>query len=666
MTAIRITNFGGVIPERAPRLLPDNGAQTAANTKLASGELRPLRKAKKVYAPTSAAAVTSIFKVDESTWFVWPQADVLCTRNYFGTEERYCYTGDGVPKITTKVLGTPVAATGVPAAARALGIPSPLAKPAVAVSGGVAPTTSRFYCYTFYSDWNEEGPQSPVSDLITGNTNGTWAITGMDDAPPNSGSITGATYSSGSVEVTTSASHYLRVGDSVGITGVVGMTDLNGTRTVTAVTATNKYKVALTTAQTYTSGGTWTRTAPWGTCTKRIYRTAGSTGAWQLVATGVTGTSYNDTLSDSAIPGDELLSATWQPPPVGLKGLVSLPDGSLAGFVGNIVHFSEPFQPHAWPAAYQRKTVVAIVGIGATEDGSVVAATEGMPHVITGFDPASRISQRLEKPYPCLSARSVCGVGDGVVYATRGGLMHVGAGGPQMLTGNLFSDEDWYALDPTTMRCEFARGFLYLFSAAAPAQVFILSLNGAAPAPMVTAPLVPDASHVDLKSGKLYYAFAKKVYEFDPDDGVPLVQNWWSKEFVVNNPINLGAAKVVFSEEYTEQAQAAFAAEKAALIAENTAIMAGGLSRGAINRGYINRVEINGDVMAVPSEDTAVLTLQLYAGGKLRCSREIARSGEIVRLPAGYKSDVFSVRVVANTHVRAIEIADTPLGLKQS
>ena len=72
----RITNFGGLIPRTAPRLLPDNGAQAAANVSLLPGELRPMRKSKKVYEPALAQAVQSIFRIDDDEWFVWPTANV--------------------------------------------------------------------------------------------------------------------------------------------------------------------------------------------------------------------------------------------------------------------------------------------------------------------------------------------------------------------------------------------------------------------------------------------------------------------------------------------------------------------------------------------------------------------------------------------------------------
>ena len=49
MTSIRIENFAGIAPRYSPRLLPKNGAQTAANAKLLSGELRGLHEAQLLY-----------------------------------------------------------------------------------------------------------------------------------------------------------------------------------------------------------------------------------------------------------------------------------------------------------------------------------------------------------------------------------------------------------------------------------------------------------------------------------------------------------------------------------------------------------------------------------------------------------------------------------------
>jgi hypothetical protein len=70
------------------------------------------------------------------------------------------------------------------------------------------------------------------------------------------GDINAASYDSdtGVVTVTTDQDHGFVVGDTVTITGVTGMTDLNTSHAITAVTR-NTFGVTLTTSQTYSSGG---------------------------------------------------------------------------------------------------------------------------------------------------------------------------------------------------------------------------------------------------------------------------------------------------------------------------------------------------------------------------------------------------------------------------
>src|SRR5574343_1834421 len=67
--------------------------------------------------------------------------------------------------------------------------------------------------------------------------------------------ISNATHSGGFVTITTSANHSLVAGDAIYIYGVVGMTSLNAIWEVYDTPAANTFRVVLTTAQSYTSGG---------------------------------------------------------------------------------------------------------------------------------------------------------------------------------------------------------------------------------------------------------------------------------------------------------------------------------------------------------------------------------------------------------------------------
>jgi hypothetical protein len=79
----------------------------------------------------------------------------------------------------------------------------------------------------------------PLSRTITG------AVAVDPDATPSTGD---------EYVAVTCAGHTFNTGDSVTISGVVGMTSLNGTWSVT-VTSADVFRVSLVTAQTYTSGG---------------------------------------------------------------------------------------------------------------------------------------------------------------------------------------------------------------------------------------------------------------------------------------------------------------------------------------------------------------------------------------------------------------------------
>jgi hypothetical protein len=571
---------------------------------------------------------------------------------------RYVYTGDGIPKVTTLALGLPVSPQGTPAAARTLGIPAPKTAPGLSHSGGTGAAVTRFYCYTFVSDWEEESAPSPVSAQITGKVDGTWSITNMDATPPNSAAITGATHAAGVVTITMSGNNFLRAGDPVTIASVVGMTDLNGVWTVLGTPANNQFTVSLTTAQTYTSGGTWTRINAWGACTKRIYRTDGTKADFQLVAEGITAATYSDTTLSVNIPGDSLISQTWVPPPTNMTGLVGMSNGIMAGFYDNMVCLSEPYQPHAWPEDYRFKMADAVIGLAAF-DTNLVVATKGVPVVLSGYEPAQMSVTRHVKPFPCLSRASVVSVGDAVAYATKNGMVRVNLAGVDVFTGPLFAPVDWNNLQPSSLRCVFDGGRLFICSAPAK-QIYILNIqDGGA---MSIAYQGVDVAYVDQWTGFFYFASGGDIYEFDSFTGIPLMQDWWSKEYLLSTPVNLGAAIVEYDEDYSASAQVSLNAYRASIIAANQAAMATVGGSGGIGRTVINGMVVNGsDLLDVPDPELR-LTFSLYAGGELKFTREIT-SQDCFRLPAGYKSDSFSVRIQSNTQIRSVSLADTPRGL---
>lgn len=102
-----------------------------------------------------------------------------------------------------------------------------------------------------------EGNSDPTLATLTPSTDGfalQWQPSGI---ATNTVSVTGVTHSGNTVTVTTSATHFISAGETVIISGVAGITNVNGTWTcVSAPTATTfTFTATSTPTGTYTSGG---------------------------------------------------------------------------------------------------------------------------------------------------------------------------------------------------------------------------------------------------------------------------------------------------------------------------------------------------------------------------------------------------------------------------
>lgn len=334
MTILRWKEFSGIAPRIAPRLLPPGMAQEAYNVKPWSGELRAFKAPRKVAGLEKSGTIKGIYLMAGQYWLSWNYAVNVAKAPIPDDDTgRVYFTGeDQEPRVTNVALAT-TGGSDYPEGWYALGIHEPLAAPTVGSTGGSGAAESRSYVYTFVTQWGEESAPSPAGSH-TGKVDDTsWSLTNLAAAPLNTGSIVGATYSSGWVTVETSAAHWLKDHHPLAIAGVTGMTDLNGRHRVLVVDATH-FKVPLTTAQSYSSGGTWTREAAYNTTglRQRIYRTFG--GKFRYVGEQAASTSYSDTVANTAL-GEILETEDWDMPPGNLEGLIALPNGVMVGYVGN-------------------------------------------------------------------------------------------------------------------------------------------------------------------------------------------------------------------------------------------------------------------------------------------------------------------------------------------
>lgn len=654
MAAIRMTAFGGMQPRTSPRLLPDLGAQHAENVKMQSGDLVPLNQMRIVYTPSKPLPPKTIYRArngQSAGWLTWPvDVDVVRAPLPADVESRYYWTGDGEPRMAEHTEAISGGSDDYPHAFFAQGVPRPQDKPAVAPSGGTGTTVTRFYAVTFFSEKAEESGLSPISDSTTGKVDGTWALTNLAAFPVNSGTGT-ASHSGGVTTFTNTGAHWLRKGDPVTLLG-------NQVK-VSEVVSPTVYKVL----GNYSAATGWARVANWNTTgmKRRLYRTTGTLGSWQMVHDDV-GTNYNDTLTDSQILGDELISEDWDPPPAELRIIGVHASGALVGFVGNRLMFSEPLQPHAFPAKYSLSTDYPIVG-GAVFGSSIAVGTEGNPVVFDGVEPGSITPNKIEGLYPCVSKRSCVSVSDGMIYASNHGLIYVGAAGVRVYTEAFYTRDEWLPLNPSSMICEYTNGRLYCSYETAIGESELLVFE---PGLLTLAAVRASDLYADQSTGALYIGTDEGVFLFDPEEqSYPMPASWRSREIVFPQPVNLGAAKIDFKVAIDPAVLTQLIAEREALTAQNAAMLAAGGFFGAMNFAGYNERGVNSSeayyVPPIPPSNDVLFVLRI--GDKVVFSRVVSDS-KAFRLPSGIKYDHCSIEVSGQGVINEVRIAETMSGLK--
>ena len=379
----KLQNFSGIAPGVDARRLSDQFGQTSENIDFESGALVPTTTNAN---ETSLSAGTrrSVYRYktgNTSYWLQWDDdVDVVKGPVPNDLYDRLYWTGEDYPRVGT---GTSMISGSVyPAASYRLGIPAPSAAPTVSKTGTADDTQTPYdvaYVVTFVSAIGEEGPPSAASTVIQ-----------LTDA--EAVTITLPTAPSGNYNFGTNA-------------------------------------------------------------LMRIYRSnTGSTNTqFQFVKeVAITATSTTDDKDGDEL-GEVLPSATWIGPPDDdtstypngpMLGLTAVANGVLAGFAGNRLCFSEPFLPHAWPVGYRITLEEDIVAIGATGNG-IVALTEGVPYFVTGTDPSSMTSIKLDIQQSCVNKHSVVDMGGYLLYAGPDGLVAVGGNEARLVTQGLISAKQW-------------------------------------------------------------------------------------------------------------------------------------------------------------------------------------------------------------------------------
>ena len=665
MTPIHVGPFRGEVPRVSDRLLSANQATAAVNCKITAGRLDPLKGLGLVHT-SLAPQVETIFRYKFGSvynWLVWSRVvDALLSTTVQDDLGRFYYTGDGEPRMSTYARA--ISGPGpYPAAFYVLGVAPPVTSPSLAVVGGTAPTETRSYVYTFKTALSEESPPSAPVGPVTGNANGSWNLSGLETAMPNSGTVSAATtVATGVVEVTLNTVRGLFGYEEVTFSGVVGMTDLNGTFPLVSVdTTTGKVRVALTTAQTYTSGGAWARVAPHNTTgmTKVIYRQVGANENFFRVAEiPVANTTYNDTIPGSALE-EELPTLNSSIPPKNLHSFRALANGCFAGLADNELCFSETSKPYSWPLSNRYAFAGKGVGLSVV-DNSVIVLTDTKPIVATATVPEAVSMADLPTYAPCVSKLSIADVGEGCLYAGHDGLYLATPAGVRNATNLLYRFDEWTQLVPETFKATFFDQRYYAmhdFADGSPSRIFELDL--AEPDSVLQIDERVDNLYTNPWDGKMYAAKDQKIYEWDSDDANRYTTFWQSLKYQQPTPINYGCAQVFA--EYGEITPINTSIRDA-----NTLLLAlARNARGCLNGAPVNSFAVNGsNVQRVPAQTMRQVQFTLLADDVPVYTTAVASSNPF-RLPSGFRSEIYGFQISSSVKVHTVGVAQTMDELKK-
>ena len=497
--------FQAAIPRLDAALLPENAATIAENLNLERGTLHPLRDPKLYRQSSKTGDQLTLYRFapvpgdPTSGWvFSWP-FDVDCVKGPVtsNNQELTYWTGDSYPRFTDNSLA--IGSGPLPAASYRLGIPDSNLAPQVEVIDDEPPPD------------DEEIDQRLVEerDYVVTFTSQLGSLV-MEGPPSNPSDIV-------------SVSPY----QSVQLTHLPQPPSGN-------------YK--------------WTG--------KNLYRRLASSGqtSFHLVAElAPDADDYHDQLATRDIPGDTMLSGSWYPPPEDMFGLSVLNNGLMFGASDNDICISEPYLPHAWNPANRYPLPHRIVGLGQA-DNNIVAITEKNPYILSGANPAAMSSTELTLNQGCLSKRSIVSGNFGCCYASPDGLVIISSGGSRLLTEQVFTREQWQALNPASM-----------LGATHEDRVIMSYTNGGNNGSFIIDPRQPEngvifssqyftAAHKDgLLDSLLVFVPQANIRLWD--EGDPLSYTWKSRLHILPAPATFTAARVE-ADTYNDTTLSVYAAHR--------------------------------------------------------------------------------------------------------
>lgn len=384
----------------------------------------------------------------------------------------------------------------------------------------------------------------------------------------------------------------------------------------------------------------------------RLYRTitsaAGIADYYLVTEVNALTTTQNfvDNITDTVLASKPILESTsWTAPPA-LDGIITMPNGIVAGYLNNELWFSEAYRPHAWPAAYSLTLEHTIVGLGVVGQ-TLAVMTTGNPATASGVNPASITTAKLAPFEPCTNKGSIMSTEAGVFYASPNGLILVNAGVAENITKQYISRDKWNEVVNYGKIIAGRFGSAYYAMGASTQQLFqedfiqkdMVQIKGEIGA-IDGFILDPANSNVgfsflqeidevltltnDMLSGEIIMVKGGKVHWLDQRPGFTSeVYKWRSKIYQTPELVNFAAFKAYLYEDPA--------------------------------RVYPDPQNFNINQVYDKAKQNAVV--RIYADNKLILTHELRRSGELHRLPTGFKAAFWQIEIEGTIKIKNFQMA---------
>jgi hypothetical protein len=605
MVALKLQNFGGMLPAVDSHLLPESSASLAENAWVTTGALQGFKAPRKVYDPVNPRT-RKVFRVPagrpdaaamaNSYWLEFPSAntDVVPSPVAGDAFERFYWASDtNPPYYNTKAR----IARGDPPLL--LGVPQPDAAPGVVASDGTSDISEvRAYVYTWVTEFGEESPPS-LPTVVTAPLGSAWALT---FTPP------------GNNVTNQRALSRLRIYRTV--SGVGGETDYFFVAEVDITDTTYNDTVGSVTGNQIIRSLFWT--PPPADLKGFVAMPNGVIAAWRDNEIW-----FCEPYRPHAWPSPYQLSVDAKVVGCGAVGqtLIVCTEGAPYAITGvNPGSMAQSRLGSYEPCTARNSIVPTPSGVAYSSPNGIVLASAAGAVTIT-----SQMMQRED--WASLITLSA-------MYAAAFN------GGYYALAGTVFGGFNAGGFEPTA------------FSMRGPVEptrgVYVDPSDGRIAISKLTAPETVYSVQSDLWTGELFIHRADGVFWFDQTRACTeprLPYKWRSKILETPYQKNFEAMRVYLSPHDCSPPQP----PKLKWIFHNGVWD---------DTGYwLDQFTLDGKDMVLTPDMWGIV--RVFADGRLCLVRELRESGEFMRLPSGFKATFWQVEIEARVRVESIELATT-------